>query len=218
MNEAILRVRRRRVRQVRRSHCCYRRAKEDSLSESYARMRTRKSQISQKRWSKSGRQRSNAQRRRMETRNRAQQARSIVLCTINPANVTYPVRKSSSASVTQAPPVNITKIDTTRTAKSDNVNISLTGDGTRDKCMELIYNALASDSNAREFCFVQWMSEIANRRIPPSGRPHRQTRVRHRSHRRIRPRGSDRSLQGQDPLPVCQPQRQEQPGTARERR
>ncbi|KAL4254159.1 Transcription elongation factor [Abortiporus biennis] len=35
-----------------------------------------------------------------------------------------------------------------RTAKSDGVKINFTGDNTRDKCAELIYDALASDSGA----------------------------------------------------------------------
>lgn len=36
-----------------------------------------------------------------------------------------------------------------RTAKSDGVKISVTSDKTRDKCIEIIYDALASDSGAR---------------------------------------------------------------------
>ncbi|KAF8344652.1 transcription factor S-II, central domain-containing protein [Amanita rubescens] len=47
-------------------------------------------------------------------------------------------------SVTPATP---TGTSTTRTAKSDNVK-GTTGDNTRDKCMELIYDALAFDSGA----------------------------------------------------------------------
>lgn len=38
----------------------------------------------------------------------------------------------------------------TRTAKSDAVKIEVTKDKTRDKCIELIYDALAFDSGARE--------------------------------------------------------------------
>lgn len=38
-----------------------------------------------------------------------------------------------------------------RSAKTDGVQIDITGDKTRDKCIELIYDALASDSGAREF-------------------------------------------------------------------
>ena len=36
-----------------------------------------------------------------------------------------------------------------RTAKSDGVKTNITGDKTRDKCIEIIYDALASDSGAR---------------------------------------------------------------------
>ena len=37
-----------------------------------------------------------------------------------------------------------------RSAKTDGVQTDITGDKTRDKCVELIYDALASDSGARE--------------------------------------------------------------------
>jgi transcription elongation factor S-II len=40
-----------------------------------------------------------------------------------------------------------------RTAKSDGISTSWTGDNTRDKCAALIYDALASDSGARVSCF-----------------------------------------------------------------
>lgn len=42
-----------------------------------------------------------------------------------------------------------------RTAKSDGIQTEFTGDKTRDKCMELIYDALASDSGARGSFFCQ---------------------------------------------------------------
>lgn len=38
-----------------------------------------------------------------------------------------------------------------RTAKSDGVKAGGTGDSTRDKCAELMYDALAFDSGSREF-------------------------------------------------------------------
>ena len=38
-----------------------------------------------------------------------------------------------------------------RSAKSDGVKIDFTGDKTRDKCAELIYDALVFDSGARTF-------------------------------------------------------------------
>lgn len=37
-----------------------------------------------------------------------------------------------------------------RTAKSDGIMVNSTGDKTRDKCIELMYDAIASDSNHRQ--------------------------------------------------------------------
>jgi len=69
------------------------------------------------------------------------------------------MRKASTASTTtsQTPSTPMTPTMSTsgsgskadqRTAKSDGVKIDTTGDKTRDKCAELIYDALASDSGA----------------------------------------------------------------------
>jgi len=59
--------------------------------------------------------------------------------------------QSRKASMTPAPATptsaNPNKTDL-RTAKTDGVKIEVTGDKTRDKCVELIYDALASDSGA----------------------------------------------------------------------
>lgn len=55
-----------------------------------------------------------------------------------------------SASASSGTPATPTTTSTSRTAKSDGVK-GKTGDATRDKCMELIYDALASDSGAREY-------------------------------------------------------------------
>ncbi|KAF8736230.1 hypothetical protein AX14_000669 [Amanita brunnescens Koide BX004] len=52
-----------------------------------------------------------------------------------------------SASASSGTPATPTTTSTSRTAKSDGVK-GKTGDATRDKCMELIYDALASDSGA----------------------------------------------------------------------
>ena len=41
------------------------------------------------------------------------------------------------------------KLNETRSAKSDGIKIEYTGDKTRDKCAELIYDALVFDSGAR---------------------------------------------------------------------
>ena len=40
-----------------------------------------------------------------------------------------------------------------RTAKSDGVSTSITGDKTRDKCMEMLYDALALESGFRMSLF-----------------------------------------------------------------
>ncbi|PSR77744.1 hypothetical protein PHLCEN_2v7728 [Hermanssonia centrifuga] len=68
-----------------------------------------------------------------------------------------PLRKHSTASITPSTPTtpggtptmsaSSSKSDV-RTAKSDGVKTNLTGDTTRDKCMELIYDALAFDSGS----------------------------------------------------------------------
>ena len=80
--------------------------------------------------------------------------------------VTHTARKQSSASVTPTPTTptatnstpslaGISKNDI-RTAKSDGMKISHTGDGTRDKCTELIYDALAFDSGSRALSPTPW--------------------------------------------------------------
>jgi len=66
-----------------------------------------------------------------------------------------PVRKASTSAVTSKsasgspaiPPSSIPKPEL-RTAKGDGITTAWTGDKTRDKCAELIYDALASDSGA----------------------------------------------------------------------
>ncbi|TFY59371.1 hypothetical protein EVG20_g7814 [Dentipellis fragilis] len=69
------------------------------------------------------------------------------------AKSTGPSRKASTASATPTTPTtplanNSGPLNSTRTAKSDGVKLDATGDKTRDKCMELIYDALAFDSGA----------------------------------------------------------------------
>lgn len=61
-------------------------------------------------------------------------------------------RKSSVASTPGAPATPVAVKQTVRTAKTDEVMTKqhLTGDSTRDKCMELIYDSLANGSNARK--------------------------------------------------------------------
>lgn len=61
-------------------------------------------------------------------------------------------RKASVASTPGTPSTPTAAKVELRTAKGDGVKGS-TGDSTRDKCTELIYDALASDSGARKFTF-----------------------------------------------------------------
>jgi len=55
-----------------------------------------------------------------------------------------PQRKASTASVPPSAPT--TSNNGARTAKGDGVSTSLTGDKTRDKCIEMLYDALALES------------------------------------------------------------------------
>ncbi|KAL0948316.1 hypothetical protein HGRIS_010906 [Hohenbuehelia grisea] len=61
-----------------------------------------------------------------------------------------PARKASIASAPATPvtPTGSGSKSDTRTAKSDGVKINFTGEITRDKCTELLYDALACDSGA----------------------------------------------------------------------
>jgi len=71
-------------------------------------------------------------------------------------NKAAPARKSSVAESSGTPPVTPTVSSPTlafkngqaRTAKADGVKCTVTGDSTRDRCIELIYDALAADSGA----------------------------------------------------------------------
>ncbi|THH14289.1 hypothetical protein EW146_g6031 [Bondarzewia mesenterica] len=70
------------------------------------------------------------------------------------AKPSAPSRKASTASVTPTTPTLAKALATTsangssRTAKTDGVKTSVSADNTRNKCVELIYDALASDSGA----------------------------------------------------------------------
>lgn len=60
-----------------------------------------------------------------------------------------PVRKHSTSLTPAATPTSNGKPEV-RNSKVDGVKISVTGDNTRDRCAELIYDGLACDSGARE--------------------------------------------------------------------
>lgn len=57
---------------------------------------------------------------------------------------------ASAASPAPSTPTAATSNSDIRSSKSDGININVTGDKTRDKCLELIYDALAFDSGARK--------------------------------------------------------------------
>ena len=58
-----------------------------------------------------------------------------------------------------------------RTAKSDGVSTSVTGDKTRDKCIEMLYDALALESGFRMSTLLD-LTLIGVTYIIPSVRPH----------------------------------------------
>ncbi|KAI9068954.1 transcription elongation factor [Trametes sanguinea] len=68
------------------------------------------------------------------------------------ATPTTPVTPSASASGS--------KLNETRSAKSDGIKIEYTGDKTRDKCAELIYDALVFDSGAPSELILTRAKEI----------------------------------------------------------
>ncbi|EIW74165.1 transcription elongation factor [Coniophora puteana RWD-64-598 SS2] len=64
-----------------------------------------------------------------------------------PTNGSAPARKASVPGTPTTPTIVNGKVEL-RTAKKDGVKIKSTGDNTRDKCSELMYDGLASDSGA----------------------------------------------------------------------
>ena len=61
------------------------------------------------------------------------------------------LRKVSVAADSAGSPTTPTVSSFSRSAKTDGIVINATNDKTRDKCIELIYDALVLDSAAREF-------------------------------------------------------------------
>ena len=105
-----------------------------------------------------------------------------------------------------------------RTSKTDGVKINVTGDKTRDKCIEIIYDALASDSGARASRTSTSASLYTHVVLPRSERADHVAREGNRGERAFRIRRDDRRVQEQAPLVLRQPQGQEQPEPSRERR
>ncbi|KAJ8497065.1 hypothetical protein ONZ51_g749 [Trametes cubensis] len=85
-----------------------------------------------------------------------------------PAKKSVSAPSASSAAATPTTPVTPTvsasgsgsKMNETRSAKSDGIKIEYTGDKTRDKCAELIYDALVFDSGAPSDLILQRAKEI----------------------------------------------------------
>jgi len=63
----------------------------------------------------------------------------------NPSGTASPSAPSTPADVSR-PPIPGAKPNAPRTTKTDGINISTLGDKVRDKCLEMVYDALASDS------------------------------------------------------------------------
>jgi hypothetical protein len=100
-----------------------------------------------------------------------------------------------------------------RTAKSDGVSTSITGDKTRDKCIEMLYDALALESGFRMSRLVLCppLTLIGVTYIMPSVRPHFATCPRSRGNGVQGLQRDHVDVQVQDTDVVCKPQRQEQP-------
>lgn len=101
-----------------------------------------------------------------------------------------------------------------RTAKGDGVSTSITGDKTRDKCIEMLYDALALESGFRTRCLS---ASVTTAYIMRSIRSYHATGAHRRRDGVQRLQGNYGGVQGKDPNAVCEPQRQEQPRLTQER-
>jgi hypothetical protein len=99
-----------------------------------------------------------------------------------------------------------------RTAKSDGVSMSITGDKTRDKCIEILYDALALESGFRacRLFVVPFLALTSDIQPLPSVRPHIAACAHGRGYRVQGLQGDNTGVQVQDTDVVRQPQRQEQ--------
>lgn len=102
-----------------------------------------------------------------------------------------------------------------RTAKSDGVSMSITGDKTRDKCIEILYDALALESGFRACCRLYCRFPFLKlRRLTfdplPSVRSHIAACAHGRGYGVQGLQGDNAGVQVQDTDVVRQPQRQEQ--------
>ena len=72
---------------------------------------------------------------------------------------------STPTSSTPAAVPSATSNNVTRTTKTDGVTIPTRNNKVRDKCCEMIYDALAGDSNARKQIILTCKPEIVTRRL-----------------------------------------------------
>ncbi len=96
-----------------------------------------------------------------------------------------------------------------RTAKSDGVSISIAGDKTRDKCIEMLYDALALESGFRMSRLS--LTLIGVTYIMHSVRPHIATCPPSRGDGVQGLQRDHVNVQVQDTDVICKSQRQEQP-------
>jgi len=80
-------------------------------------------------------------------KNEVDKAKSAAGNKSNPVSVKPPVRKQSTSTTPALTPTPNGKADV-RSHKSDGVKVTATGDHTRDRCAELIYDGLSCDSGA----------------------------------------------------------------------
>lgn len=108
---------------------------------------------------------------------------------------------TSPAVATPTTPISTTIV---RSAKTDNIKAG-TGDNTRDKCVELLYDALASDASARTpFSTSIPLCPLRLLTLSTSHRTDFRKGSRSRKGGSSQHPWDDTRIQKQDPLPVCQ--------------
>ena len=96
------------------------------------------------------------------------------------------------------------------------MSTTVTGDKTRDKCIEMLYDALALESGFRMSFCPPWTLSVSAY-IIPSLRPHTATCPRSRGDGVQGLQRDHADVQVEDTDVVCKPQRQEQPWLAPKR-
>lgn len=137
---------------------------------------------------------------------------------MGPVHLAPPPRKASTVSVPSSTAG--ASNSGARTAKNDGVSTSVTGDKTRDKCIEMLYDALALESGFRMSFLPSLPSfypHIGITYIISSVRPHIATCPRSRGDGVQGLQRDHADVQVEDTDVVCKPQRQEQPWLAPKR-